>query len=73
MAMEMLVNFAPSMREKWSRCVEASTTAMFMLKPMERALASLAATPALAASRARVSIVLVAMMRFAALSLGRGG
>lgn len=60
-AMEIEVSFAPSIRLKWRRCVAASTTAMFIARPMDRAFSSHAATAILAASRVNDSVCLVAV------------
>jgi hypothetical protein len=58
-AIDMEVSLAPSIREKWSRWVEESQTAMFMASPIDRALASHASTAALAASSVSVSVLMV--------------
>jgi hypothetical protein len=65
----ILVIFAPSILEKCSRCVEASTTAMFISTPISFAFFSAAATAILAPCRVSSSWVLVAILVVTAVSL----
>lgn len=58
----MLVSFAPSILAKCNRCVEASTTAMFMGTPISFAFFSAAAIAILAPDSVSCSCVRVAIL-----------
>ena len=65
----ILVIFAPSILEKCSRCVEASTTAIFISMPISFAFFSAAATAILAPCKVSSSCVLVAILAMRTVSL----
>jgi hypothetical protein len=65
----ILVILAPSILEKWSKCVEASTTAIFISTPISFAFFSAAATAILAPCKVRSSWVFVAILAVKKVSL----